>query len=145
MMGESATTERVRSTAGAPSSPGGDSVGQPRTEDTSVREGPSVFDISLPEVTPLLRLQIGERTVEVSFWSVLDLCRVFDAEYREKEWEEFSPIVAATLGVESFDQRQWEVLLKNVEVLLQTSLKKNFQIMKEVEDLHKKSLGISSD
>ena len=112
--------------------------GEPDTE-------PSVFDIELPETAPVIRIQIGREKIEVSFWTLFDLCTKYEQEFVSLPWETFAPIVAATLGVKELDLIQWRVLVTNVEHLMNTKLKKNFQIINRANDLQGKNPATSSD
>lgn len=112
--------------------------GEPDTE-------PSVFDIELPETAPVIRIRIGGEKIDVSFWTLFDLCTKYEQEFVNLPWETFAPIVAATLGVKELDLIQWRVLVTNVEHLMSTKLKKNFQIINRANDLQGKNPATSSD
>ncbi len=110
-------------------------------------EVPSVFDIELPSALPNVHLYTadGEDTI-VGYSTLYDLCVLYETEFKgKKPWEEFSPIAAGTLGLKSLDPHQWTVLTARVIYLMDTDLKKNYELLKEVDFLLETSLATSSD
>ncbi len=110
-------------------------------------EVPSVFDIELPSAVPNVRLHTADgedRTV--GFSTLYELCVLYETEFKgKKPWEEFSVIAAGTLGLKSLDSSQWNVLTARVVHLMDTDLKKNYELLKEADSLLEKSLVTSSD
>lgn len=115
--------------------------------DLSGDESPSVFDIELPTSPPNVRIHTadGEDTT-VGFSTLYELCVLYETKYRDKDlWEEFSAIVSKTLGMKSMDFSQWTVLMAKIVHLMDTDLKKNYELLREADVLLSKSPDTSSD
>ncbi len=112
-----------------------------------IAEALSVFDIELPTALPNVRIHTaGGEDTTVGFNTLYELCVLYETEYKDKKtWEEFSGIVSKTLGMKSLDFSQWTVLRSRIVHLMETDLKKNFDLLKEADVLLSKSLDTSSD